>query len=37
VPEGVEAADKLKRCTETLDAYADEVYAAADAPLGRNE
>jgi hypothetical protein len=26
-----------ERCTETLDAYADEVYAAARAPLGRSE
>jgi hypothetical protein len=33
-PEGVDAEDRLKRCTETLDAYADEVYAAAHAPLG---
>ena len=35
VPEGIDAEDRLKRCTETLDAYADEVYAAAHAPLGR--
>ena len=33
-PEGADAEDRLKRCTETLDAYADEVYAAAHAPLG---
>lgn len=37
VPEGTDADDKLKRCLEILDAYADEVYAAAHAPLGRNE
>jgi len=37
VPEGVDAEDKLKLCTETLDAYADEIYAAAHAPLGRND
>jgi ChrB-like protein len=37
VTEGVDAEEKLKRCTETLDAYADEVYAAAHAPLGRND
>lgn len=36
-PEGVDAEDRLKRCAETLDAYADEVYAAAHAPLGRAE
>ena len=35
VPEGIDAEDRIKRCTETLDAYADEVYAAAHAPLGR--
>jgi hypothetical protein len=37
VAEGVDAEDRLRRCTETLDAYADEVYAAAHAPLGRSE
>ena len=36
VPKGVDAEDRLKRCTETLDAYADEVYRAAHAPLERN-
>jgi hypothetical protein len=34
VPEGVDAEERLKRCTETLDAYADEVYRAVHAPLG---
>jgi hypothetical protein len=37
VAEGVDAEDRLKRCTETLDAYADEVYRAAHAPLGRSD
>jgi hypothetical protein len=37
VPEGMDADDKLKRCVEILDGYAEEVYAAAHAPLGRNE
>jgi Protein ChrB, N-terminal len=37
VPEGVDAEDRLKHCTETLDVYADEVYRAVHAPLGRSE
>jgi hypothetical protein len=35
VPEGIDAEDRLKRCTETLDSYADKVYVAAHAPLGK--
>ena len=35
VPEGVRAEDQLKRCAEALDGYADEVYQAVHAPLGR--
>jgi hypothetical protein len=34
---GVDAEERLKRCAQTLDAYADEVYAAAHAPLGSND
>lgn len=37
VPEGAQAEDELKRCTATLDAYADEVYTAAHAPLEGND
>lgn len=36
VAEGVDAEERLKRCTEILDNYADEVYRAAHAPLGRD-
>lgn len=35
VAEGVQAEDQLKRCAEVLDGYADEVYRAVHAPLGR--
>jgi ChrB-like protein len=34
VPERADADTRLKRCAETLEAYADEVYRAAHAPLG---
>ena len=34
VPEGVDAEERLKSCTQTLDAYADVVYQAVHAPLG---
>jgi hypothetical protein len=37
VPEGAQTEDELKRCTATLDAYADEVYTAAHAPLEGND
>lgn len=37
VAEGVDAEEKLKRCTEALDGYADEVYRAVHAPLGREK
>jgi hypothetical protein len=35
VPEGVDADDRLKHCEQVLDAYADQVYRAVHAPLGR--
>jgi hypothetical protein len=34
VPEGAQADDQLKACTDLLDGYADEVYRAVHAPLG---
>jgi hypothetical protein len=34
VPEGVDAEERLKSCTQTLHAYADVVYRAVHAPLG---
>jgi hypothetical protein len=37
VPEGAEADEHLKRCTELLDSYADEVYRAVHAPLGQED
>ncbi|MBV1855152.1 chromate resistance protein ChrB [Catellatospora sp. NEAU-YM18] len=37
VTEGVDAEERLKRCIDTLDAYADEVYRAVHAPLARND
>lgn len=36
VTEGADAEQRLKRCGEILDAYADAVYAAAHAPLGKD-
>lgn len=35
VAEGSDAEGRLKRCTQVLETYADEVYAAAHAPLGQ--
>jgi hypothetical protein len=35
VPEGALAEDHLKRCAAVLDGFADEVYQAVHAPLGR--
>jgi hypothetical protein len=37
VPEGADADVRLKRCAEVLDDYADEVYQAVHAPLGRED
>jgi hypothetical protein len=36
-PEGAGAEARLKRCAEVLDGYADEVYQAVHAPLGRQD
>jgi hypothetical protein len=37
VPEGAQADERLKACTELLDAYADDVYRAVHAPLGTED
>jgi hypothetical protein len=37
VPEGADADVRLKGCAEVLDDYADEVYQAVHAPLGRED
>lgn len=37
VPNGVDAEERLKRCEAVILGYADEVYRAVHAPLGRDD
>lgn len=37
VPEGAQAEERLKSCTEILEGYAAEVYQAVHAPLGQDD